>query len=136
MTNTTFNKLVMAAMGGLIALTTPSAAGWFAWQYTGNAILGAVAGIGVVYQLMALSVAMLSLYEYIPESLPLGPSYMAGHGLLTLAMTAAPAVTLPGLAWLWLLPFDAQGYFKSSAVAGLELRDIERPHHDKGGVAE
>ena len=132
MTNPTLNKLVMAAMAGLIALGAPVGLGWLTWQYTGNAVLGAVAAMAVVYQLMALSVAALSLWQYIPESLPLGPSYMAGHGLLTLGMTVVPMVTLPGLAWLWLLPFDAQGYFEPDAVVGLDAATVDRPHHERG----
>jgi len=123
-------KAVFGAVGLLTSLGAPAGAGWFAHHRTGNALVAAVVAGGVIYQTMALSVGALSIWEYVPESLPLGPSFMAGHGLLSLSFLL-PVVVLPGLVWLWLLPVDEQGYPARGAAFGLRERHFEAPHHEE-----
>lgn len=133
MTSPLLTKVVFGAMGVMVALGVPAGLGWGVVESTGNTALAAVAVVAVIYQLMALSVGGLALSQYVPDSLPLGPSYMAGHGLLTLAMTVGPIIMLPGLVWLYVLPFDAEGYFRPGAMVSLEPDAVAQPHHE-GGV--
>lgn len=123
-------KAVFGAVGLLTSVGLPVGAGWFAHHRTGNAVVAAVVAGGVIYQTMALSLAGLSIWQYVPDSLPLGPSFMAGHGLLSLSFLL-PVVVLPGLVWLWLLPVDEQGYVTRGAAFGLREDRIERPHHEE-----
>ncbi|UXF50942.1 MAG: hypothetical protein HQRvContig03_3 [Haloquadratum phage sp.] len=123
-------KAVFGALGLFTSVGLPAGAAWFAHHRTGNALVAAVVAAAVIYQTMALSVAALSIWEYVPDSLPLGPSFMAGHGLLSLSFLL-PVVVLPGLVWLWLLPVDEQGYVARGAAFGLRERHFETPHYEE-----
>lgn len=125
-------KAVYASMGVMAGVGAPSTVGWLTYQYTGNIGLAAVLIAASVYQLMALTVAVGSVSQYVPEDLPLGPSFLAGHGLLTLSITLIPLFTLPGLVWLYLLPVDENGFFSRDAWLGLDEDGFETPHHDGG----
>jgi len=133
MTSPIFTKVVFGAMGVTVALGVPSGVAWGVVEVTGNTAIAAIAAAGVIYQLMALSVGALVLTQYIPDSLPLGPSYMAGHGVLTISMTAAPLLILPGLVWLYVLPFDEAGHVRTEMVFAFDPGAVEQPHHE-GGV--
>lgn len=123
-------KATYALLGVTFAGVVPAGAGWLTYHYTTSMGLGVVVAAAAIYHLMAMAVGILSLSQYVPESLPLGPSFMSGHGLLSLGMTVGPALMLPGLVWLFVLPFDEQGYLDLGAWFQLDMDSVAEPHHE------
>jgi len=128
MTSPILNRVVFLLTGLWIAVTVPAGAGYAAFWYSDSLIVAVVVGVVVVYQLMATSVALLSIMQYVPNGVPLGPSFMAGHGMLTLLMTAVPLLAIPGIVWLYVLPFDEQGYLGGD-IFEFDRKKIEQPNH-------
>jgi len=121
-------KAVYLTTGVALAGGVPAGAAYLAYAYTGSVAVTGVVAAAVVYQLMAMSVAMLALSSYLPDGVPLGPSYMAGYGILTLLMTVVPLVALPGMAWLYVLLFDEQGHLGGD-VLSFEPENVQAPNH-------
>lgn len=129
MTSPTFNKAVFGAWGLLIATVAPYAAYTLTVIKTGNILAGvAVAGL-LVYVMMTVSISLLSLAQYLPENMPLGPSGMLGTGIITIGMLGMPTFVVPGLVWLFLLPFDEHGSLSWSAALSFDFEEVEPPHH-------
>jgi len=114
---------VTALAGGV-----PAATAHIAHAYAESLAVAGVVAAAVVYQLMAMSVAMLALSRCLPDDLPLGSSYMVGHGILTLLMTVVPLIVLPGMVWLYVLPLDEQGGLGGDAFS-FDFENIQPPDH-------
>jgi len=124
------NIVIYLGVAVLTAIFVPIGGGWLTYQYTANPVLSVVVVALAVYHLMAIAVAIFSLYQYVPESHAIGPSFMAGCGILLLGMTVVPILALPGAVWLYVLPFDEQGHLNWGATLQLDLTAFEEPHHN------
>lgn len=86
--------------------------------------------IFTIFFMMSVTLAQLSLAAEHGDSMALGPSFLAGFGLLNYGMLVRPLLTLPGLPYLYVLPFDEQGYVDNSRWFSLDHDKFKPPHHD------
>lgn len=97
--------------------------------YIGDLVAVPVAIFTILF-MMSISLAELSLAAELGDTMDLGPSFLAGFGLLNYGMLVRPLLTLPGLPYLYVLPVDEQGYVDSSKWFSLDEDKIKPPHHD------
>lgn len=130
MTNPAFNFVISLMLGGLVALAAPWLIFWHGTTQFGIHPATAVGlAAAAIYAMMAVSLALASLADSLPNPMPMGPSFMMGAGILLAGFLLVPVLVLPGLVWLYVLPFDARGRFDVTAILSLDASDVSFPNH-------
>lgn len=138
MTSPLLNAVTYIVTAVALALGVP----WLIVRHvlsTGNLVAAVIIAPAIVVLLMAISVALVSVMaagEREDQSMPLGPSLLAGFGLLTVYMVVMPVLAGPGIVWLYVLPFDIHGFFDWDNWVGLDFEAAQPPHHPSGEGAE
>lgn len=127
MTSPTFNAMITFIAGSVIATVLPIMLAVAVEARFDSIVLGIVIAIVLIYELMSISFAIGSLMDCIPDSYGLGPSALAGNGHLMLGMLIIPMLFIPGYIWLFILPFDEEGYVNFSRFCSFEPTAIEEP---------
>lgn len=131
MSNPRLYFLTHVAMGAFIAFGAPLSLILFGPEHLPiNHTLAWVIALLSVPFMMSISLAAIMIMQYAPNPMPMGPSLLAGFGILNLGFLISPILFVPGLVWLWVLPFDHEGHFNPSTPLSLDLDAIEEPHHD------
>jgi len=131
MSNPLFAMAIHALTGVLLAVLIPFGVVLFGIEYLKNPAPAFVLVPIIIFVLMSITVAALAISEYVPDEMPMGPSLMLGFGILNLGFLVVPFLFMPGLVWLYVLPFDIQGRSDWDSWVGLDWEAVEKPNHRK-----
>lgn len=129
MSSAAMYKAMFGIYGVFAAVALPYYTAVLSSELMGNVVAGVALSAVVAYELLSCTIAVASVAQLLPDSLPLGPSFTLGNGMMSIGMLIAPLALAPGLVWWFVLPFDEQGYVDPGAMLELDMDAIEAPHH-------
>lgn len=130
MSSPTMYKIIYALGSVILAVLAPALLVVLAISEFGvHPALAVTLGIVAVYMWMSVALAAFMVMQHAPNPMPMGPSFTAGFGILTAGFLVVPVVFLPGLVWLYVLPFNERGYFDPGKILSLDEDAFEEPNH-------